>query len=315
MKKLDDSIGVEQRYAELLDAAPQASVYQTLDWLRVFKTLGCELLFVELDGDGLIPFVCKGRGVLKRAFSLPYDTYGGPVGSNGKSVSYDEVVRTLGVRSARLVDFSAGVGPTRCNVETMKTHLVALDSGYESVVRRYSSMNRRALRQSKKRGLEIAVLDSGEQIAAFYRLYRRTVLKYRTPPLPRRFFESVFSFMVPKGLARFYLAWFGGDPVAGNLVLRYKGKAYDWTWGYDPEYLHLRPTNALIDRAIRDEISAGTTVFNLGTSPASSNGNARFKENFGAADYTYRVFSQAGFCYQAARMIKNRGIRLRASLR
>ena len=165
-------------------------------------------------------------------------------------------------------------------------------------------MNRRAIAQAQRRGLAVRPLDDRRQIAAFYRFYLDSCRRYASPPLPETFFEAIHDLMVPPGLARFYLAWHEGRPVAGNLVLRFRGRANDWTWGYDRELQHLRPTNAMIDRAIRDEIELGSTEFNLGASPASSNGNAQFKENFGARAYSYPIITKTGFCYDAARRIK-----------
>jgi len=40
------------------------------------ERLGAELAFVEVDGETMVPFVCRGQGALRRAFSLPFDTYG-----------------------------------------------------------------------------------------------------------------------------------------------------------------------------------------------------------------------------------------------
>jgi lipid II:glycine glycyltransferase (peptidoglycan interpeptide bridge formation enzyme) len=277
-------------------------VYHTLEWLRVFESLSYDIEFVD-TGETIIPFVCKGMGVFRRGFSLPYDTYGGAIAGAGL-VSYDEVLETLRVPSARIVDYAAKTNGTRCAVEMATTHIVPLDGDYDRVAEAYAVMNRRAIRQAAKRGVTVRVIEDPSEIPVFHAFYLDSAQRYGSPPLPLRFFQAIYDIMVPKGLARFYLAWHEDKAVGGNLILRYRDKAYDWTWGYNRELQHLRPTNAMIDRAIRDEIELGSTEFNLGASPVDANGNAQFKENFGALPFSYNIISKTNFYYDAARRIR-----------
>ncbi len=312
MKVLSDTVETRMHYTDLLHDARSASVYQTLEWLDVFKTLSCDIQFVDTGSGALIPFVCKGHSWLRRAFSLPYDTYGGPIGETDTHFSFDELARILAVPSIRLVDFSQTAEKTSWKEETASTHLVDLTSGYEQVASKYANMNRRAIRQAGRRGLRIKIVDSPAELAAFHRLYVKTQLKHGTRPLPLRFFEAIYETMVPIRMATFYVALHGGGVVAGNLVLRFKNRAYDWAWVYDEHYLYLRPTNALIDRAIRDESQLGTGLFNLGSSPSNGQGIIDFKENFGATRYSYNILTKFGTCYRMARTLQNVGRRLRA---
>ena len=310
MKILTDTEEVRRRYTELLDSSDNASVYQSVEWLQVFKSLSCDLEFVEANGGTLVPFVCKGHGPLRRAYSLPYDTYGGPVSTNGFKVSFDEVVKALDVPSVRLVDYSQVCAKSDSNVEKTSTHLIDLSDGYDAVRSRYTKMNHRAIKQAGQRGLRIKLVEKEEDLPAFHRLYCNTCSKHGTRPLPLRFFESIFRTMVPKKMARFYVAIHGGGVIASNLVLYYKNRAYDWAWAYDETYLYLRPTNALIDRAIRDAAAAGAVSFNLGSSPSNGKGIIDFKENFGAMKYTYDIITKFGKCFQVAKKIHSAGRRL-----
>lgn len=311
MRILSDTEEVRSRYSDLLDSSDGASVYQTVEWLEVFKSLSCEVAFVDAGGGALVPFVCKGRGPLRRAYSLPYDTYGGPVGLNGTKVCFDEVAKTLDVPSVRLVDYSSKLKKTVSTVEDTWTHLIDLSKGYDKVAAAYTRMNRRAIAQAGKRGLRIKLVERDEEIPAFHRLYCRTSLKHGTRPLPLRFFEAIFHTMVPKRMAAFYIAIHGGGVVAGNLVLRYRGCAYDWAWAYDEAYLYLRPTNALIDRAIEDATEAGAEQFNLGTSPSNGKGIIDFKEGFGAEKFPYQIITKFSKCFRVAKKIHTAGRRLK----
>jgi len=311
MKILSDTQEVRRRYSELLDSTENVSVYQSVEWLQVFKSLSCELEFVDAGNGTLVPFVCKGHGPLRRAYSLPYDTYGGPVSVNGFKLSFDDVVKALDIPSVRLVDYSKALTKSSSGVEKTSTHIIDLADGYEVVRSRYTKMNRRAIRQAEQRGLRIKLVEKEGELRAFHRLYCRTCLKHRTRPLPLRFFEAIYRTMVPKKMATFYVAIHGGGVIASNLVLYYKNRAYDWAWAYDATYLYLRPTNALIDRAIRDAVAAGSVSFNLGSSPSNGRGIIEFKENFGAMKYDYEIITKFGKCLQVAKKIHKAGRRLR----
>ena len=222
----------------------------------------------------------------------------------GSELCYDDVLETLSVSSARIVDYSARTNGTRCQMQRATTHIVELGGGYDAVASGYARMNRRAIAQSRRRGVTVKQIESREEVAVFHRFYVDSCQRYDSPSLPLRFFEAVYDIMVPLDMARFYVAMHGDRPVGANLILRYGGRANDWAWGYDRELQHLRPTNAMIDQAIRDEVAAGSSEFNLGASPVEGNGNTQFKLNFGARAYSYPILTKTGFCYDAARRIK-----------
>ena len=315
MRLLADTDITRRRYESILAESESASVYQTIPWLCALKSLSAELIFVEVSKETLVPFVCKGRGPLRRAYSLPYDTYGGPIAPISRTpVSFEGVARGLGMPSVRVVDFSANVRSTNGAAEHATTHIVELAENYTHVARRYSGANKRVIRQAAERGVRISVMSDHAQLRLFYRLYRRTMRRYACRLLPFDFFTAVYQLMVPKGLARFYLAWHGGVAVAGNLVLRLDGHACDWMWVYNEKHGRLRPTNALIDRAIRDEVERGAKKFNLGASPSDQPGSIRFKRGFGATEYRYNIFSHTGFCYETARLLREYAGRVTAKL-
>jgi len=310
MKVLQNNPETRERYAEIYEASRSASVYQSPEWLAVLETLKGELVFLEVDGSTIIPFICKGKGRLRRCYSLSFDTYGGPVSCGDADVSFNEVVRTLKIPSVRMVDFSSNVtDPSNPAVE-ITAHIVDLTGGEDKVHGAYSKRNREALRQAGRRGIRIEKMESREFLDEFYSLHAHTARRHRTLPHPKSILEMIFKIMTPKDMAAFYFARREGVAVACNLILRDKKTAYDWLLGYKEDSLNFRPTNALIDRSIRDEIQAGSEIFNLGASPSQHQGIVKFKESFGAKPFPYRIFFKAGFSYHLMRNLKNRALRL-----
>ncbi len=316
MRLLTGSDRVRSRYAELLKSCTTASVYQTPEWLRVWEDLGADLAFVEADADTMVPFVCKGRGALRRAYSLPFDTYGGPVTSrpNGP-VSFEDAVRPLGIDSVRVADFAAGMRSSNGALREVRSHIVGLTGGYDVAAARYTEANLRLVRQAGERGVRVTESNDAAGVREFHRLHVKTVARYGARPLPRAFFDAVLARLAPADLATFYLAHHDGRAIAGNLVLRYREHACDWMWVYDERFLDLRPTNLMIDRAIRDEAARGSRRLNLGASPNERLGSVRFKQSFGATPFTYAVYAHTGRLVAAARTIRARMTRAGARIR
>jgi len=299
---LDDSASTRSLYRAMLDACDHATIYHTLEWLDTFRGRGTRLQFIRLGDDAIVPFLCRGRGVLRRAYSLPYDTYGGIVGPANQPVLLDQISRTLGVPSIRIVDFAGRIDDesTLATCATATTHVVPLIEGYEAVRSRYADSCRRLVRQADKRGVTVSVMENDGELQAFHALHVRTVGRRGSRAFPIGFFRDVHENLVLRGLARFYLARQGHDIVGGNLVLRYRDRACDWMWVYDDRRSDLRVTNAMIDRAIQDEIGYGSLELNLGTSPDNRQGSVRFKRSFGALECPYQIFIRQGWGLSAA---------------
>jgi hypothetical protein len=316
LRLLADDRPVRDRYADLVAHCPTATVYQTVEWLEVWKHLGAEVAFVEIDRETLMPFVLKGQGALKRAYSLPFDTYGGPVTPHPNGpVWFETAIEPLGRSSARVVDFSARMTSGNGAARRVSSHIVDLSSGYDAARARYTDANLRLLRQGVERGAVIEETASAADISAIHRLHLGTVARHGARALPRAFFDAVLASLVSAGLATFTVARHEGSVIAANLVLRYHGRACDWMWVYDDRFLHLRATNALIDRAIRDEAARGARELNLGASPNDRLGSVRFKQSFGAVPFDYQVYAHTGPWVATARRVRERVSRLGVGVR
>lgn len=316
MRLLEDSRATRAHYTSLHAHCARATVYQTPAWLDLWKRLGAEIAFVEVDSETMVPFVCRGRGALRRAYSLPFDTYGGPVTPHPNGpVVFENAIAPLGNVSVRMVDFGSGVASMNGAASALTCHIVDLSSGYAAAEERYHDANRRLIRQAQERGVRVEVMNDEASLHAFYRLHVRTVARYGARAMPRSFFEALFATLVPAQLATFYLAHRGDDVVAGNLVLRWAGRASDWMWVYCDRFSSLRATNLLIDRAIHDEAGRGTVELNLGASPNDRLGSVRFKQSFGARPFEYRIYTHTMAWLGMARQVRTNVDRVGARLR
>jgi len=316
LRLLDDSDRTRARYADLVTHCESATVYQTSEWLEVWNRLGAEIAFVEVDAETMVPFVCHGQGSLRRAYSLPFDTYGGPVtaGSDGP-VLFERAIEPMRVASVRVVDFAARMDSKNGAARRVTSHIVDVSKGYAAAAARYTDANQRLIRQALERGVRVDIMTDAARIDCFHRLHLRTVARYGARALPRAFFDAVFATLVPADLATFYLARRGDEVIAANLVLRLRDRAYDWMWVYDDRFPQLRATNLLIDRAVRDEAARGARELNLGASPNDRLGSVRFKQSFGATPFPYTVYAHSVMWVGMARQVRSGVNRVGARMR
>jgi len=316
VRLVQDSDRVRAHYAELHEHFPGATVYQSPAWLQLWKHLGAEIVFIEVDDETMVPFVCHGHRALRRAYSLPFDTYGGPVTPHPNGpLLFENAIAPLGRASVRLVDYRAGMSSANGAARDLTCHIVDLSRGYEAAAARYSDSNQRLLRQAIERGVQVREMHDEASLETFYQLHLRTVARYGARGLSRAFFHALFATLVPAGLATFYLAYHEDVAVAGNLVLRWKGRASDWMWVYDERRSLLRATNLLIDRAIHDEAARGVDELNLGASPNDRLGSVRFKQSFGAEPFAYMIYAHTAPLVGMARNVRTSVNRVGARMR
>jgi hypothetical protein len=156
-----DSTRAREHYASLHANFPGATVYQTLAWLDLWKHLGADIAFVEADKETMVPFVLRGHGALRRAYSLPFDTYGGPVTPhpNVHRMMFENAIEPLGNASVRLVDYRSDVASTNGAARNLTCHIVDLSRGYQAAAAGYQDSNARLIRQASERGVKVRVMN------------------------------------------------------------------------------------------------------------------------------------------------------------
>jgi hypothetical protein len=167
LRLLEDSKTTRAHYACLHAHSTAATVYQTPAWLDLWKHLGADLAFIEVDDETMVPFVCRGQGAFRRAYSLPFDTYGGPVTPRPNGPVVFET-RCTGQCVGAMVDYRWGVSSSR-------RRALAPVHRRSPRVARPLSLPRGQRRHPAGRGAVCVEVMRQAGLEAFYRLHLRTV--------------------------------------------------------------------------------------------------------------------------------------------
>lgn len=159
--------------------------------------------------------------------------------------------------------------PRQCRV-------IALDRPLEQVVADYRSSARRAVRSSRRRGVVVEAADA-RLAGRAYSIYRATMKRVGGIPKPWRLVEA----LIRQGCARPFVARRDGSLIGVVILLVCPQCAIYWISAADPEASDLRPTNALVDHALRWCHDHRIPRFDFTTFRDERAGLVRFKSQWG----------------------------------
>jgi hypothetical protein len=180
-----------------------------------------------------------------------------------------------------------------------RAHVIDLRPGPEALRANLHKSTRRNLVKGEKADLDVTNTATPEHLAAYYRLYELSLQRWaersREPQWMalwrgrRRDPLSKLSTMAERLGDRFrlWLAWQGGEPVAGSIILL-GNTAHGTRGAIDRERAGPTRASFLLEwLAIEEAIDAGCASYHLGETGTSAS-LATFKEGFGGRSCAYQ---------------------------
>jgi CelD/BcsL family acetyltransferase involved in cellulose biosynthesis len=300
------------------DASPRATFYHTGAWMQALAdayprmSLRC---LVARDGDAAVaylPYFVSRRGPFSTLWSLPFGTYGGPVGVADDGAC-DELLRAYrrrilrpGVCETGWVDFrNARTGQAGETIES-ETHLVDISAGFEEVWNaRYDKPRRRRVRRAEEAGITVHRAVGLDDVLRFFRVYRERLREWDTGAgHPERLFTS----LVERGgeRVRLYLACQGEEVLGGHLNLYYKEEVIAWYGMASARGGELQAGTLLYATCMREACEAGYRSYNLGSSLGKAS-LIDYKQSLGGVPYRYRAFRQRRLAARLAAALRRAG--------
>jgi FemAB-related protein (PEP-CTERM system-associated) len=280
------------------EAQPGWTHFHRHGWQGVYQTVfGHECLYdcarnAAGELNGILPLV-RVRGPLFGHFlvSLPFVSYGGPLGSA-------EAVRLLAARAVerarrdgvKLLELrSRQALPIDLAVSHRKVTVVLdLPADPQQLLKAFDSKLRSQIRRPQKEG--ITVRFGPDQVPAFFSVFAHHMRDLGTPTQPIRLFTALAE--------RFSDAWFGcaylGQvPVAGGAGFRWKDE-FEMTWASSLyAYNRIAPNMLLYASFMERAISEGVRRFNFGRCTPGA-GTHRFKLQWGGREEQLWWYQWAG---------------------
>ncbi|OGC77859.1 MAG: hypothetical protein A2Z27_04820 [candidate division Zixibacteria bacterium RBG_16_50_21] len=296
---LDSSALDEKKWGSLLVNSPQSTFYHSLEWSLIWER-SCDyaksLFFIEEEGTSYrigLPLVRIKKKGLVSYFSMPMGTYGGPVSSNLTESSLQDFIhkvltkiRSFTLSKIEMVDFENSHGSLSkagFQRDIANTHLVDLKG-----IDVKQLLNKRGYQQAVKKGLDVRKAEKPEDIRRCYQLYLATSRRHKnSPKYPQLFYENLFNLGSKAGWLQWWLAIEREKIAAYMITFAFKKQVYFWDAASDSEILNLRPNDLLMGHSLSWAQNYNYENFNLGSTPAGSEGVVKFKEEWGGKLKSY----------------------------
>ncbi|HEU4514593.1 MAG TPA: GNAT family N-acetyltransferase [Nocardioidaceae bacterium] len=197
---------------------------------------------------------------------------------------------------------AAMTGLPHVTTKPARAHVLDLAGGFDVVWRdRFKPTTRTQVRKAERLGVEIETDTTGRLVPVFHQLLRRSVDRWAAQQhepralaqwrLARRDpVDKLLAVAHSLGEAcRTSIAWYGGRPAAGIIVLRGRN-AHFTRAAMDKEISGPTRASSLLQKvAIEEACAAGCGKYHMGESSTGS-GVSDFKDRFGAQAYPYQEY-------------------------
>jgi hypothetical protein len=289
----------DPRWDRFVESSPFGLIYHLSKWKRVLeKSFGHMrgfylALIDEPSGQikaGLPVFEVNSWLTGKRLVSVPFATRSDPLVANANEFNqlFEESLRLASKVKSKFIEirtFSRGsvVSDDRLNrVDFYKHHYIPLNSSLEDLRKTFhSSCVDRRITKAQKSNLTLIVGRDESDLNRFFWLHSVTRKRQGLPLQPYDFFRSLWEELLPSKHLELLLATKDSIPLAGLILLKFKGRVSVEYAASDDAYHTLSPNHYIYWEAIRRAYEQGYETFDFGRTSPLNKGLMGFKNRWG----------------------------------
>jgi lipid II:glycine glycyltransferase (peptidoglycan interpeptide bridge formation enzyme) len=299
----------DPRWAALVEAHPQASVFHSPKWLRALRAVyGYEPGVVttaapgETLTNGLVYCRVQSWVTGKRLVSLPFSDHCQPLANGADEL--EVLVRQMKNRVKRerwkyfeLRPVSGEPGGQTGLIPLVRYYFHALDlrpTSEQLFQKFHKDCIQRKIRRAEREKLHYEEGTTEESLQTFYRLLVMTRRRQFLPPQPLAWFRGLIAAF--GGDLKIRVASKDGVAVAGILTLAHKRSIFYKYGCSDATFNNLGGTALLFWKTILDAKARGLEELEFGRTDCDNEGLAVFKDRWGAArkSITYWSYPACG---------------------
>jgi len=289
------------------ESDPSATFFATPEWSRIlteaFPAFHPKPYLFTFGGRyrTVVPAIEVRRlfGRLSALHSMPFGTYGGPVGAIPPGDGLADAILTHlsadGCGRFQTTVFPNPLGsplPTPLAAGSDYVHAPDLGNGFEAWWNALDDRTRYHIRKSERRGVDVRTGMTAERFEAFFNIHRWQSRSWDPPTLlGPRFFRALWEARSPR--MELWSAHHEGRLVAGVVAFRWGKQMTPFLSAIHPDARAIAPTNLVYARLIEACCREGWTSFSfLGS--GSKPGVERFKRSMGGHRRDFRYVDLQG---------------------
>ncbi|MBW2610583.1 MAG: GNAT family N-acetyltransferase, partial [Deltaproteobacteria bacterium] len=137
------------------------------------------------------------------------------------------------------------------------------------------------IRRALSSNLNIHVVKDIQQLNIFYRLYVMTRKGHGLPPLPFKFFKSIWDNFSASNRVTFMITEYKKQAVASIMFFKFKNRVSAEYLGWDRSFNSIRPGTYIYWEAIKLAHSEGYKIFDFGRTSTNNIDLMEFKRRWG----------------------------------
>ena len=308
----------KELYGDFVYENPNTSIFQTLEMAEVYKrNKNCTpLILVAIDEDtgeivaSLLAKILAEKSGFLSSFSKHSTIRGGPIFRDSKEgilataqllQHYNEIAKKEALYS-RIYPLNDTPQIVQAFSDSGYEHggwnnfLIDLTKSKDELWKNLKRDKRRAINKARRIGVHITEAADRDEVPIFYNLVKERQMIRENPFEDISHFKAVFDFLVPKNMAKFFVAKLDGECIATRLVLTYRGVVYDWYTGSSKKFLSSYPNDLLVWHILKWGSENGFHAFDFGgggTPDEISAGWVEFKRRFGGRLVSYGRYTKA----------------------
>lgn len=309
------------KWNELVMMAKNGTVFNTIEWAKVWDTTFKNTRPIFIISNNLntgMPVIEIQKAGFKSYYSMPYGNYGGIIVRSQNSEIGTQKLKILSefAKLAKGRWGMLGISDFYNELETYKldklgfkkikstTHILLLSADPDIIWQNYlTPSKRRLVNQSQRSGVKIAQVKEAD-IPECYSMLCATAKKHgqKTARFPINFYFNLFKFM--NNFLKWDIAKKGDEPIANTIHFVYKDTITYWDGGSYEYGLKYRPNDALIWECIKWGSEKNYKFYDLGGSPPTAKGLAKFKESWGAKERHFYFYYKQSITFKTLKLIQ-----------
>ncbi|MFC1681199.1 lipid II:glycine glycyltransferase FemX [Pseudomonadota bacterium] len=291
-------------WQHFVTSTESANVFHTEELFAVFRATEnyAPHLQAVIDGDGeclalLVDTRIRVLTWLPRAFTTRSIIHGG-VAYCGGDRQRDALAALLGARAAGSAsplftevrnhrdthDLQLDFARFRFVYQDHLNYLIDLDRPVDDIFAGIGPRTRKHIRRARRRGaVQIREVSCREDLRSWFEVLAKTYKRAGVPLADASLFQAVMDLLVPRGMARFWVACVGDEVAACSLELPFGDTVYGWYGGVDRAFSRYLPHEALMWHILEWSASSGYRTYDFGGAgpPGGVPGIRAFKSKFG----------------------------------
>jgi lipid II:glycine glycyltransferase (peptidoglycan interpeptide bridge formation enzyme) len=300
-----------KEWEDFVQSHPKGNIFQSPEMARIFRnTKNYEPILTAGKTDGevvaLMLGVIAGENSAIKSLSRRSIIQGGPLLNGNDPETLTELLwyyNNLAAKKALFTQIRTMWDTNNIShlflqqgfgYEERLNFLIDLDKPIKEIWYNIPKSRRKNIKRAEKKSVEIEEVRSKSLIPTFYNLIKETYSRVKIPVADISLFEASFEILVPKKMARFYLARYQDEYIASRVVLTYKDLIYDWYAGISSEHMDLYANEALVWQVLKDGVEDGFHTFNFGGAgkPGENAGRYVFKRRFGGKEVRHGRYTK-----------------------